>query len=178
MRSNPNATIEAIVGQILKEAYRHEVAPYRVMDAVRASFDNKMDCVKNANPQNAAQVMNLIMQQVASIEPVNCRCYSEGVWGSQILPHKIVYSGNRTIVFWNDGTKTIVKCAAGEEFDEYLGFIAAYAKKMFNSTSRLKKFIKTISTHDKSAERYKAKQLKKAMKKAKVKADMTDDTEA
>ena len=57
------------------------------------------------------------------------------------VPTRILYSGNRTIVFWNDGDKTIVKCAEGQEFDEYNGFVAALAKKMYGSTSKAKRII-------------------------------------
>lgn len=65
----------------------------------------------------------------------NCRC------STPVAPKQIIYSGNRTIVFWNDGDKTIVKCAEGEVFDEYNGFVAALAKKMYGSTSKVKKII-------------------------------------
>lgn len=54
---------------------------------------------------------------------------------------RIIYSGPKTIVFWTDGTKTIVSCGEGETFDEYYGFCAAFAKKMFGSTSRVKKLV-------------------------------------
>lgn len=54
------------------------------------------------------------------------------------LVEKVIVNGPKTIVFWNDGTKTIVSCREGEEFDIYTGFCAALAKKMFGSTSRVK----------------------------------------
>lgn len=54
------------------------------------------------------------------------------------LVEKVIVNGYKTIVFWNDGTKTIVSCKKDEEFDIYTGFCAALAKKMFGSTSRVK----------------------------------------
>lgn len=54
------------------------------------------------------------------------------------LVEKVIVNGPKTIVFWNDGTKTIVSCREGEEFDIYTAFCAALAKKMFGSTSRVK----------------------------------------
>lgn len=54
------------------------------------------------------------------------------------LVEKVIVNGYKTIVFWNDGTKTIVSCREGEEFDIYTAFCAALAKKMFGSTSRVK----------------------------------------
>ena len=52
---------------------------------------------------------------------------------------RIVYHDPATIVFWQDGTKTVVKCMDGEPFEKYAGFCAALAKKVFGSTSKAKK---------------------------------------
>ena len=52
---------------------------------------------------------------------------------------RIVYRNPATIVFWQDGTKTVVKCMDGEPFEKYAGFCAALAKKVFGSTSKAKK---------------------------------------
>lgn len=59
------------------------------------------------------------------------------MWGIPEIDH-VVFSGRATIVFWEDGTKTIVKCMEGEKFERYAGFAAACMKKMFGSTSRAK----------------------------------------
>lgn len=60
----------------------------------------------------------------------------------QITPRKVIFSGPKTIVIWEDGTKTIVGCAEGQEYDEYAGFCAALAKKIFGTTSKVKRMIK------------------------------------
>lgn len=54
---------------------------------------------------------------------------------------RIIFSPPATIVFWKDGTKTVVKCADGEPFSEYNGFAAALLKKVFGSNSAVKKII-------------------------------------
>lgn len=43
---------------------------------------------------------------------------------------RVIFNGPATIVFWNDNTKTIVKCMEGEEFDEEKGIAMAFMKKM------------------------------------------------
>ena len=58
------------------------------------------------------------------------------------VPKKILKYGIATIVFWVDGTKTIVKRAEGEPDDEYAAFTAALAKKIFGSTTEIIKVIK------------------------------------
>lgn len=57
-------------------------------------------------------------------------------------PKRIIKNGIATIVFWNDDTKTIVKCAEDDEPDDYMAFCAAYCKKVFGSNSHLKRVIK------------------------------------
>lgn len=76
----------------------------------------------------------------------NFAVFVEGNWNipSAHEPKQIIYSGNRTIVMWADGTKTVVKCAKGQKYDEYSGFVAALAKKMFGSTNHVKKVIDSI----------------------------------
>ena len=70
---------------------------------------------------------------------------------SALLPQvdRIIYSGNKTIVIWKDKTKTIVSCSDGETFDEFDGFTAALAKKIYGSTCAVKKEIKKHRQADK-----------------------------
>lgn len=48
---------------------------------------------------------------------------------------KIVYNGPATIVFWKDGTKTVVKCHEGDQFDEVTGFLLCCLRKMMTQHS-------------------------------------------
>lgn len=53
-----------------------------------------------------------------------------------------------TIVYWNDGTKTVVKCQ-DEEFDKEKGLLAAIAKKVYgnkgNFNNIIKKYCETVT---------------------------------
>ena len=64
---------------------------------------------------------------------------------------RIVFSDPATIVFWEDGTKTVVKCMKGERFERYAGFAAACMKKMFGSTSRAKAIMDDLAVEQVSA---------------------------
>ena len=79
-------------------------------------------------------------------------------------PERVLFSGDKTIVFWKDGSKTMVSCAAGQPFDEYTGFVAALAKKVYGSTSRVKRILKKIGKDQNPA--IMKKREKKAAKKA------------
>ena len=46
-----------------------------------------------------------------------------------------------TVVMWDDGTKTIVKCSEADQYDSYAAYCAAFAKKCYGTNSQLKKAI-------------------------------------
>ena len=55
----------------------------------------------------------------------------------RFAPEKIIYHDPETIVYWADGTETVVKCAEDDEYSEYAGFVAAVAKKMYGGTNAI-----------------------------------------
>lgn len=61
----------------------------------------------------------------------------ETFWGIPDI-RRVIFNDPATVIFWDDGTKTVVKCAKDQQFERYAGFIAACAKKLFGSTSRAK----------------------------------------
>ena len=46
---------------------------------------------------------------------------------------KVIFNNPATIIKWDDGTKTVVKCQDGDTFDPEKGFAMAVAKKWFNN---------------------------------------------
>ena len=51
---------------------------------------------------------------------------------------RVIFNRPATIVFWNDNTKTIVKCMKDEEFDEEKGIAMAFMKKMYGDKYKQK----------------------------------------
>lgn len=66
---------------------------------------------------------------------------------------RIVKNGPATIVFWKDGTKTVVKHSDNDPNDLYYAFCAALAKKVYGNNSRIKKILS--KTEDCSKEKSK-----------------------
>lgn len=60
-------------------------------------------------------------------------------------PSRVIFNPPATIVFWNDGTKTIVKCREDDNFDEEVGLAMAIAQKVAGDRSKYKKMIKNAS---------------------------------
>ena len=58
-----------------------------------------------------------------------------------LRPKKVIFSGPKTVVIWNDDTKTIVSRSDDDIYDEYGAFCAAVTKKIFGSTRQAKKVL-------------------------------------
>lgn len=46
---------------------------------------------------------------------------------------KVIFNKPATIVFWSDGTKTVVKCGEGDVYEKEKGFFIACSKKLFGN---------------------------------------------
>ena len=58
---------------------------------------------------------------------------------------RVIFNNPATIVFWNDGTKTVVKCDENDIFSEEMGLAMACTKKLFgNNFSYFGKFDKAL----------------------------------
>lgn len=62
-------------------------------------------------------------------------------------PKKIIVNEDSkvTVVMWDDGTKTIVKCSGADQYDPYAAYCAAFAKKCYGTNSQLKKTIENLT---------------------------------
>lgn len=62
-------------------------------------------------------------------------------------PKKIIVNEDSkvTVVMWDDGTKTIVKCSGADTYDIYAAYCAAFAKKCYGTNSQLKKTIEKLT---------------------------------
>ena len=57
--------------------------------------------------------------------------------------NKVIFNNPATIVFWNDGTKTIVKCKENDSFDPEKGLAMAIAKYHFGNDNTFHKVMKS-----------------------------------
>jgi DNA/RNA-binding domain of Phe-tRNA-synthetase-like protein len=73
-------------------------------------------------------------------------------------PKRVIFNGLATICFWEDGSKTMVKMSAGEDYDQETAVAMCIAHKLFGSKNQFKKFVK--SGYDQSSEAVKKKTKK------------------
>ena len=61
---------------------------------------------------------------------------------------KVIFNRPATIVLWEDGTKTVVKCDSDEDFDYEKGLAMAISKKALGNKGNYYKFKKHITNSD------------------------------
>lgn len=61
-------------------------------------------------------------------------------WGLEI--ENVIFNDPATIVFWKDGTKTVVKCQEGDTFDPEKGLAMAMCKKMLGNKGNFNEVFK------------------------------------
>jgi len=64
----------------------------------------------------------------------------EGLTGIPQIKN-VIYHDPATIVYWQDGTKTVVKTMHGDIYDEGNGVAMAFMKKIFGSSTKFKKIV-------------------------------------
>lgn len=57
---------------------------------------------------------------------------------------KVIFNDKTTIVFWNDHTKTVVKCQDGDTFSEEAGIALCFMKKMLGNKGNYNKVLREV----------------------------------
>lgn len=109
----------------------------------KKSVDLKWELMNDAVDRMLGRVMSINETRdgiTVTVDPRRCKRSLGGQW---FEVRRILRNGPATIVFWGDGTKTVVKRPEGKEDDIYEAFTAALGIKMYKTNSQLKKLIKT-----------------------------------
>lgn len=64
------------------------------------------------------------------------------------MPKKFIYSGRATIVIWDDGTKTVVKCSRHDDWSPDAGFLWALGERVYGSKAQLVKAMKEHASYE------------------------------
>lgn len=65
------------------------------------------------------------------MEPCNTQKGSDSkMFELNVIPERIIVSGPCTIFFWNDKTKTVVRCSKDDYWDISDAIVAAYTKRL------------------------------------------------
>ena len=58
-----------------------------------------------------------------------------------MAPKEVIFAPPATIVYWQDGSRTVVKCGEEDEFSEEIGFVLCFMKKWFGNTGKFNDYI-------------------------------------
>lgn len=133
-----------------KKVMEEKKMPYKKFDccgfAVAACKDGEKTLTKREQKR--------INKEKAQLEKVKHNQFLNSlVKRSTFCPKRIIVNGPCTIVFWNDGTKTIVRKSEGEIHNVYNAFCAALAKKMFGNNTQVCKMVKEMTVVEKKKEK-------------------------
>lgn len=86
------------------------------------------------------------------------------VKGALFTPEKITFDGKTTVVRWTDGTKTVVICRDGDEYDKEKGLLYCYIKKLYGNKGDFYEDFGDVVEADDEAKKKKAAKAEKSAK--------------
>ena len=119
-------------------AYVDKSKPYTIAipsDRYTMMFNctNKNDLATKAGILNTADKINIV--GITDNARIRSRVIPKP---ANYLPEikNVKFNGPATSVFWEDGTKTIVKCQDGDDYSKEVGLAMCIVKKVFGNTSK------------------------------------------
>lgn len=76
--------------------------------------------------------------------------YDRPFWLKRVGIKKVIHNKPATVVFWSDGTKTVVKCQKEDMpgYSERVGLLMCVAKKFFGNTGKFNDILGEWSSDD------------------------------
>lgn len=100
------------------------------------------------NREKAEKLQSMFINDILSTNGLSLVLSSHG----SVEIEKVIFNSPATIVFWSDGTKTVVKCGSGETFDEEKGLAMAISKRVLgnngNYYNEFKKWLPNMDVHN------------------------------
>lgn len=99
------------------------------------------DQIKNSDPRTIGEQLNRRFKEAMnSMYGANPKPSHTYVKPYQI--DRVIFNAPATIVFWADGTKTVVKCQDGDTYSKETGLAVAIAKKVFGNKGNFNEVFK------------------------------------
>lgn len=86
------------------------------------------------NPRDMKMVQEYIENIPADVARGSGKTRSNSLY-LWTAPTKVIFHDPATIVFWTDGTKTVVKCQPGDTYSKEMGLALCFSKKMLGNQS-------------------------------------------
>lgn len=123
-----------------------------IKDFVREKTQGTMamagwECKIDTLSQFSSQEMNLHMD-FRTRDLYELYCFNDALATADMYKYstmtikKVIFNDPATIVFWMDGTKTVVKCSEDDEYNPDAGIAFAFMKKYFGNDNSYHKILK------------------------------------
>ena len=77
-------------------------------------------------------------------KPFKCDPMDAHTTPRDLMPKQIIHNADAVIVFWKDGSKTIVRRREGDPDDIHSAFAQALTKKLFGATTTVHKMVDKV----------------------------------
>lgn len=71
------------------------------------------------------------------------RASNKGVQRENMQIERVIFNAPATVVYWKDGTKTVVKCQDGDKYSKETGLAMAIVKKVYGNNGTYNDIMKT-----------------------------------
>lgn len=96
----------------------------------------RLDCVKASALDTSCSPLDRLKRRIPYInKDTKKTAYKEGLV-AELTPTNVIFNPPATIVFWEDGEKTVVKCGEGEVYDKEKGLAMAFCKRVWGNKGR------------------------------------------
>lgn len=141
--SMPTSVLNDIFGKLLKDLDKTNVCIKETTD--ETLFDQFVKYAKRDAEMTMTKRLHLfdIGFGLRTIDPLikTVRTSEKEEKTMNFRVKKIMHNGPATIVFWEDGTKTVVRLKEGDKYDPYAAFTAAVAKRLYGKNMKISEIV-------------------------------------
>ena len=107
-----------------------------------------------ADPTALGKTINIVndsdeIQVTCSLPPNDFnRLYKTLMREQKFTPFRVIFNYPVTVVLWADGTKTVVKCQEGDNYDKITGLALCYMKKALGNVGNYNDIIREFIPED------------------------------
>ena len=137
-----NDSAEAIADAIDRRI--HHIYNEKEANMVGVKFNNlakelkelgiELSTIRQSSGEVGCEIEGYFRPDIYKIHRAKDMC-SVPITPKKPTPKKVKFSGPATIILWEDGTKTVVKCQKEDVWSDEVGIVMCYAKKMLGNKS-------------------------------------------
>lgn len=129
-----------------------QMTPLKELTLEKSAFTNQTKIKGSFDNENLANPSEMIKALGDLFSDIFLNCLKEGVknvgYKAKRLAvaqdffaiKRVIFSKPKTIVLWEDGTKTIVSCSLHDIYDKRVALMYAMMQKLFGNSTRMRKF--------------------------------------